>query len=199
MPRTRSASAHQKVLDAAIRLVAEHGVDATSMDAVAEKSGVSKATIYKHWAGKDALLLEMMGELNGMRARPVFNSGNTRSDMVAVLSYRPRENADMRERIMPHFVAYSARNRAFGAAWRNLVMEPPRRELNELMKHGIAKGELAPDLDLDLSLALLLGPIMYWHVFLRNTSENPQALAEGVIKAFWRAYGLNKTETQELS
>jgi hypothetical protein len=126
-----------------------------------------------------------------MRARPVFNSGDIRSDMVAVLAYRPRENVDLRERIMPHFVAYSARNRAFGAAWRNLVMEPPRRELKHLMKQGIAKGELAPDLDLDLSLALLLGPIMYWHVFLRDTSENPQGLAEGAVGAFWKAFGLN--------
>ena len=108
MPRTRSASAHHKVLDAALELVAEHGVDATSMDAIARRSGVSKATIYKHWADKDALLLEMMADVNGLHTRPPFDSGNTRADMVAVLSYRPRENAEMRERIMPHFVAYSA-------------------------------------------------------------------------------------------
>jgi AcrR family transcriptional regulator len=197
MPRTRSASAHQKVLDAAIGLVAEHGVDATSMDAIAEKSGVSKATIYKHWTGKDALLLEMIAELNGLRARPVFDSGDTRSDMIAVLSYRPRENVDMRERILPHFIAYSARNHAFGMAWKNVTMEPPRRELTHLLKLGIAKGELTPNLDPDLSLALLLGPIIYWHVFLRKTSENPLSLAEGVMAAFWKAFGLKKNETQE--
>ena len=34
--------------------------------------------------------------------------------MVAVLAYRPQENAEMRERIMPHFVAYSATNSNFG-------------------------------------------------------------------------------------
>ena len=110
MPRTRSASAHTKVLDAALELVAERGVDATSMDAIAAESGVSKATIYKHWADKDALLLEMMAELHGLHARPSFDSGNTRADMVAVLSYRPRRTPTMRERIMPHFVAYSASN-----------------------------------------------------------------------------------------
>ena len=48
MPRTRSADAHRKVLDAALELFAERGIDATSMDAIAEASGVSKATIYKH-------------------------------------------------------------------------------------------------------------------------------------------------------
>src|SRR5262245_49826878 len=93
---------------------------------------------------------------------------------------------------MPHLIAYSARNTSFGAAWRNMVMEPPRQELKSLIKLGIEKGQFAPDLDVDLSLALLLGPIIYWHVFLRRTSEDPTELAEGVVVAFWRAFGLKK-------
>src|SRR5260221_655074 len=192
MARTRSASAHRKVLNAALQLIAERGVNATSMDAIARKSGVSKATIYKHWADKDALLLDVMAEAHELHKRPQFNSGNTRADMVAVLSYRPREKADIRERIMPHLMAYSAGNIAFGTAWRNMVMEPPRRELKSLMKLGIAKGQFAPDLDVDLSLALLLGPIIYWKVFLSRTSEDPTGLAEGVVDAVWMAFGLNK-------
>ena len=191
MPRTRSATAHRKVLAAALELVAERGIDPTSMDAVAAKSGVSKATIYKHWPDKDALLLEMVAEVNGLHARPTFDSGKTRADIVAVLSYRPEANAQMRERIMPHFAAYSA-NPAFGKAWRNLVMEPPRRELTHLLKLGLRKGELAPGLDIDLSLTLLLGPMMYWHVFLKRTTDDPKSLAEGVVDAFWKAFGRKK-------
>ena len=191
MPRTRSATAHRKVLAAALELVAERGIDPTSMDAVAAKSGVSKATIYKHWPDKDALLLEMVAEVNGLHARPTFDSGKTRADIVAVLSYRPEANAQMRERIMPHFAAYSA-NPAFGKAWRNLVMEPPRRELTHLLKLGLRKGELAPGLDIDLALTLLLGPMMYWHVFLKRTTDDPKSLAEGVVDAFWKAFGRKK-------
>ncbi len=192
MARTRSAAAHRKVLNAAIALIAERGVDGTSMDAVAEASGVSKATIYKHWADKEALLLEVMADMTHLRERPAFDSGHTRRDMVAVLAYRPPEAPDLRERIMPHFLAYSARNPEFGLGWRSMVMEPPRRELTHLMKLGIQKAELSPDLDLDLSLALLLGPIMYWHIFLKKTVEDPGALAERVVGAFWKAYGQKK-------
>ncbi len=75
-----------------------------------------------------------------------------------------------------------------------MVMEPPRKELKHLMKLGIEKGELPAKLDLSLCLALLLGPIVYWHVFLRRTPENPKRLAEGVVDAFWRAFGLKKNE-----
>jgi AcrR family transcriptional regulator len=197
MARTRSAIAHQKVLSAALELVAERGVNATSMDAIAQKSGVSKATIYKHWADKDALLLDIMAEVHGLHARPVFDSGNTREDMIAVLSYKPREMADLRERLMPQFIAYSASNVTFGTAWRNMVMEPPRRELKHLMKLGIGKGELSPDLDLDLALAMLLGPMIYWHVFLRRTAEEPRALAEGILEGFWRAFGRNSALSEK--
>jgi AcrR family transcriptional regulator len=192
MPRTRSASAHQKVLDAALALVAERGVEGTSMDAIAGKSGVSKATIYKHWADKDALLLEMMAEVHGLHTRPIFDSGDTRADMVAVLSYRPRRKAEIRERIVPHFMAYSASNLSFGTAWRNMVMEPPRQELKHLMKLGIERGELPAKLDLPLCLALLLGPFIYWKIFVKRTPENPKRLAEGVVDAFWKAFGIQK-------
>ena len=196
MARKRSEAAHRKVLDATFTLMSEKGIDATSMDAIAEASGVSKATIYKHWTDKEALLLEMVAEINGLHTRPTFDSGNTRSDMVAVLSYRPEEKAELRERIMPHFMAYSARNPSFSDTWRDTVMEPPRRELSHLLRLGITRGELSPKLDLDLSLALLLGPIMYWYVFLKRYSAKPDSLAEGVIDAFWRAYGLSKNSTR---
>lgn len=196
MARTRSASAHQRVLDAALNLIAEHGVEGTSMDALARKSGVSKATIYKHWADKDSLLLDLITEVNELHSRPKFDSGNTRADMVAVLSYRPSEKANLRERIMPQFVAYSANNASFALAWKNMVMEPPRRELTRLMKLGIRKGELASDLDLDLCLAILLGPMIYWFVFLRRSPENPRALSEGVVDVFWRAFGVARNSAR---
>jgi AcrR family transcriptional regulator len=191
MPRARSESAHRKVLEAALELIANHGVDATSMDAIADAAGVSKATIYKHWTDKDALLLEAMAEAHGLNARPNFDTGHTRADIIAVLAYPPQGRLEIRERITPHFVAYGARNPAFGDAWRNIAMEPPRRELRHLLKVGIQKGELSPDLDIDLSLALLLGPMVYWHVFLRRSRGNPTTLAEGVVNAFWRAFGLS--------
>jgi AcrR family transcriptional regulator len=193
MARTRSASAHLKVLDATLALMAERGVDATSMDAIAEASGVSKATIYKHWADKEALLLEMMAHFGGLQSRPKFDSGNIRQDMVEVLAYRPQGRTEMREKIMPHFLGYAARNPAFGAAWRTMAMDPPRRELTRLLQQGMNAGELSPSIDLNVALALLLGPIVYWNIFLnqRKPDGDPRNLADGVVDAFWKAFGIN--------
>lgn len=188
MSRKPSTAAHQKVLSTALELIAARGVEGTSMDAIAEASGVSKATIYKHWKDKDALMLELMAEMSGLRDRPAFDSGDTKSDMIDVLAFRPAENPELRDRLMPHFVAYSAHNCEFGIAWRQMVMEPPRQELRQLIWRGIEKRELAETADSDLSLALLLGPMLYGHMFLSRSMSDPRVLATSVVDAFWRAH-----------
>lgn len=197
MARTRSASAHQKILTATLESVAMRGIDSTSMDEVARVSGVSKATIYKHWADKEALLLEMLAWVSGLNDRPPFDSGNTRADLVAVLTYGRKENSEWRERLTPQFAAYGATNAAFGLAWRQMVMDPPRREIRRLLEAGIAKRELPHTLDLELALAMLLGPMLYWQVFLKKDTENPAALAEGIVAAFWSAFALKKALTRK--
>ncbi|WP_051669421.1 TetR/AcrR family transcriptional regulator [Bryobacter aggregatus] len=184
MARPRSQQAHSQVLNAAIALFGERGIDATSMDAIAEASGVSKATIYKYWRDKEALCLEVLRHLHGLDQEPViFNSGNTRADLVGQLSRRPRpEFAEARSRIMPHLIAYSARNESFGLAWRELVMEPSRQQLKRILLDGVARGELR-DLDLESSVAILLGSMMYNHIFRKNIPEMP----EKIVDFFWRA------------
>jgi len=191
MGRPRSTHAHAQVIDAALKLFAESGVDATSMDAISEVSGVSKATIYKHWPDKNALCLEVMASLTGSdRPQPVFDSGDVRQDMVAAL--RSRGHAaphELRARLMPHLVAYAARNPAVGAACRNGVFGPPRAALALLLDRAVAKGTLSRSLDRDLAMALLLGPMMYSHVLQRLGRKGPHDLPEQVVEAFWRAHG----------
>ena len=190
MGRPRSTHAHAQVIDAALKLFAEGGVDATSMDAISEVSGVSKATIYKHWPDKDALCVEVMASLVGRdRTQPVLNSGDVRQDMIAALGHRGRATPhELRARIMPHLVAYAARNPTVGAACRNSVFEPPRAALAQLLDRAVAEGKLPRTLDRDLAMALLLGPMMYSHLLQRLRGKTPHDLPEQVVEAFWRAH-----------
>jgi AcrR family transcriptional regulator len=194
MPRGPSASAHRKVLEAALELIAERGIEGTSMDAVARRSGVSKATIYKHWANKDALLMEMLAEAGGLKARPKFDTGDTRADLAALLAYRPPENPGLRDKILPHVIAYSARNRTFGRAWRRMATDPARRDIGRLVERGMKKGELQPGLDAELAVGLLLGPMLYWHILQKDAEglEDQRPRAEAVVDAFWRAFAVRK-------
>src|SRR5580698_7393476 len=170
MARPRSTLAHKKVLEAAAKLFSESGIDSTSMDAIAEASGVSKATIYKHWPDKDSLCLEVMGYLHGLdEERPVFDSGDFRADLIAELEYQPApDRKPLREKMVPQMIAYASRNQALGAAWRARVVEPARIALTNMIRRGEQRGILRPAIDAEVGVALLLGPIMYRHIFAKD-------------------------------
>ena len=193
MVRTRSTEAHEKVLRAALGLFGERGIDATSMDAIAQASGVSKATIYKHWADKEALLMEVMIFINGLDREPEdVDSGGLCGDLATVLSRRPPDQFDAdRDRIMPTMIAYSAVHKEFGKAWRHRAMEPPRQCLKRILRRGIERGLLPATLDLDLMMALLLGPLLYRHIFQKEARQKSYDIGPKVAEAFWRAHALN--------
>jgi len=189
VPRPRSTRAHQKVLDAALKLFAAEGIDATSMDAIATASGVSKATIYKHWHDKDALCLEVLSSVHGLDEPPVSRTGDHRADLVAVLKRQPPAGRrDVCARLMPHLAAYAARNPEFGKTWRASMLTPSRIELTRLLKQAIAEGSLPAHLNLNVSVALLMGPMIYGHLMTAMDRKLPEDMAERVVDAFWRAH-----------
>ena len=192
MTRQRSAEAHQRVIAAAIALFGERGIDAVSMDAIARAASVSKATIYNHWADKEALLLEVMLHVNGLNSEPEdVNTGLIETDLAMVLSRRPPgEFEEMRRKLTPSLIAYSAVHPDFGAAWRNSVMEPPRRCLRRVLVRGIERGMFPPDLDMEVSLALLLGPMLYRHIFNATPEQAQRNIGAEVARAFCHAFSV---------
>jgi AcrR family transcriptional regulator len=189
MTRPRSERAHGQVLDAALKLFAARGVDGTSMDAIAGASGVSKATIYKHWPDKNALCLEVMAGLHGAHAEPPdVDSGDLRADLIAILSHKPPPRDDaLRMRLMPHLMAYAARNPAFGLAWRARVLEPPRAQLTRVLARAVARGQLPRDTNIEVAIALLLGPRMYGHFLKLMNRHLPDHMPELIVDAFLKA------------
>ena len=191
MARTRSSKAHERVLRAALWLFAQRGVEATSMDAIAQSSGVSKATIYNHWSDKEALLMEVMEKIHGLdREHQDIDTGDICQDLTAVLRSRPPDEFEaVRNRLMPSLIAYSATHLEFGRAWRRRVMEPGRNCIQRILKRGIERGLLPGDLDMETSCCLLLGPLLYAHIFQKERML-PKVPDVGPLTAqtFWRAH-----------
>ena len=190
MARVRSTQAHDKVLRAALDLFGERGIDATSMDAIAQQSGVSKATIYNHWPDKEALLMEVMIMIHGLdRRREDVDTGDIERDLTTVLTRRPPDQFDdARARMTPSLIAYSAIHPDFGKAWRHRVMEPPRECIRKILSRGIERRQLPRDLDLHASVALLLGPVLYDHIFNKEAKVKAPDIGSTAAAAFCRAY-----------
>jgi AcrR family transcriptional regulator len=196
MPRQKSAQAHRRVLETAANLFADRGIDATSMDAIADESGVSKATIYKHWPDKESLCLEVLAYIHGLDERPpVFDSGDLRADIIAQLRFDPgADRKTMKDRVWPHLVAYSARNRKFGDAWRMRVLGPARKAFTEIIQRGQKRGFLASRIDTEIALALLVGPIVYRNAFSRLGAGALNNLEPAIADAFLGAFGIPETK-----
>jgi len=80
--RPRSARAHEATLEAAAGLLLERGLDAVSMDAVAARAGVSKATIYRWWPTKESLALDALYTQWSAAAPVPRDTGSLRDDLI---------------------------------------------------------------------------------------------------------------------
>jgi AcrR family transcriptional regulator len=188
MARPRSVRAHDQVLEAAIQLFAERGIDATSIDAIAETSRVSKATIYKHWVDKDALALEALARAHAMDERLSQDTGDPRADIIALLGRGATQSRkDLRNKLMPHLMSYAVRNPEFARAWKARTFEPTKARLKELLESAVEQGQFPADLNLHMAVAMLLGPMMY---FTLNQIKTPDDMIERVVDGFWKAHSL---------
>jgi AcrR family transcriptional regulator len=196
MVRSRSTEAHEKVLRTALDLFAERGIDAASMDAIAQQSGVSKATIYNHWEDKEALLMEVMCFIHGLdRDREEVDTGDLCRDLSTVLTRRhPEEMEELHQRIVPALIAYSATHNEFGKAWRNRVMEPPRLAVRIVLTRAIERGQLPPSLNIEHSTALLLGPVLYVHIFPGESQLTKDDIGPSAAEAFCKAFEIKRKE-----
>lgn len=183
MARPRSERAHEAVLDAALKLIIERGIDLTSVDAIADLSGVSKATIYKHWRTKDALCLEVITKVTA--ELPCFNSGNPRADLVDLVRYigRAKKPKGGLGKIWPRIVAHAMTNLAFARAMRAQFDAPRRAELTRILEQASGLGQLRPGIDVDLAMDLLFGPVMHRHF---ASTPMPANMPEQVVEAFWQ-------------
>ena len=185
MARTPSAEAHEKVLEAATELIAERGIETTSMDAIARLSGVSKATVYKHWKDKDALCVDVVRRLRV--SPPEFRSGDLKRDLFSLLTHLAQANKPVRlMKIMPRIIGYAAANPKFAEALKKNAMGPAELQILRILDDGVAKGSLSADMDRDLVLNLLLGPIMHCRI---TRGMVPAKLPGYVVDGFWRSWG----------
>jgi AcrR family transcriptional regulator len=157
--RPRSEQAEQAIIDAALELFGERGVEGVCVEAVAARAGVGKATIYRRWASKEELLLAALGSLKSPLADP--DTGSARDDLVQLLDVMAKDGSD------PRYVRQYAMLHGEGknypklmARYAETVIEPRREVIRTVLRRGIGKGELRADLDIDVVMLTLTGAVM---------------------------------------
>jgi AcrR family transcriptional regulator len=160
--RPRSEAARRATLDAAAELLLAHGLSAVSMDTVADRAGVSKATIYRWWPTKEALALDALyTEWAAAQPHP-RDTGTLRGDLLALM--RPWARLSRRRpygRVVAALLAEVQTDPAFAVEYRRRVLEPRRAQARDVFQRAVQRGEIPADTNLEVALDLLYGPLYH--------------------------------------
>jgi AcrR family transcriptional regulator len=182
--RPRSARADRAILDATTELYAERGFDGLTMEGVAARAGVSKATLYRRYPCKIDLVMAAVTELTDDQAPPL-DTGSTRADLrgiVAGLVHLVTET--VAGRILPMMVAETHRNPALADANHRFVSRR-RAATAAAVRRGIGRGDVRADVDVDLVIDLIAAPIFYRHLMSGEPLDGPfvERLTDTVMQA----------------
>ena len=158
--RPRSAAADSAILQATLELLLDEGYRGLTMEQVRARSGVGKATLYRRYASKEELVAATIRHLS--QQIPVPDTGNVRDDILAVagtvLAAAARVGAAT---FMPRMLAESAGDADMHAIFYENLVAPRRAVMAEVLRRGVERGELRPDLDIELAIDMLTGPWVY--------------------------------------
>lgn len=157
--RPRSPEAHRAILEATLELLVEGGFRALSMDAVAARAGVGKATIYRRWRSKTELVSASVKLLNA--DIDLADTGTLRGDYLAIARQAMGAVSTSVSTIAPRLVAEATGEPELHAIFLDELVVPRRRALKTLLRRAEDRGEIRTGLDYDIVVDLLAGPVMY--------------------------------------
>ncbi len=185
MGRPRSAEADRAIIDAALELFADHGLDGLTVEGVAARAGVGKATVYRRYPSKIDLVVAAASGLSRETA-PTPDTGALRSDLLAWLhGLTHLLRGTIAGRCVPVLVAETSRNVELATAHQAFIAAR-RVESKAVVRRGIERGELAAAADPEIVVDMLAGPVFY-RAFVSRDPLSERVLTE-LVDAVLRAF-----------
>jgi AcrR family transcriptional regulator len=176
--RPRDARADAAILEAVVDLLVEEGFGGLTIDAVAHRAGVGKATIYRRWEGKERLVLDALAATKA-DAEEIPDTGSVRGDLIAIYAQMAEPvNQQTVVRLMPALASEAAINPDLSDRLKAFVSERriPSRTVLDRAKE---RGEIAADADVDLCIDLLTGPFMY-RLFFTGSKVDHKVIEDSI-------------------
>jgi AcrR family transcriptional regulator len=171
------------MIDSARSVIADAGVDGFTVDEVAIRSGVAKTTIYRHFGTGDALLVAALNA--SVEAIDTPDTGSLRGDLRAAVEGFLR----VIEPIKTRRLAASLINRAYHdpdfAPAHQEMCEQRQAPLRRVVQRGLVRGEVDPELDIEIAMLLIEGPFVARRLVENEhlTRREVDALIEVIARA----------------
>lgn len=146
---------------------------------MAERAGVSKATIYRWWPSKETLALDALLEWSD-KGVTATDTGSLRGDLLALVGpwvAEVRERAF--ERVMAALLAHVQTDAKFAESYRTHFLQPRREPMRAALQRAIARGDVRPDVDLEVAVDAIYGPL--YHRLLNGHAPLDEHFAAAVV------------------
>lgn len=157
--RPRSAEADRAINAATLALLQEDGYAGLTMAGVAQRAGVSTATLYRRVTGKEDLVVSALASL--VPERPPVDTGTLAGDLREVLRRIGETLGGTNGRLLRGLAGETARHPMLGEAVRARLGAPVRESLLAMLARAVDRGEIPPPADRDLATAMVIGPLYY--------------------------------------
>ncbi|MER7678595.1 TetR/AcrR family transcriptional regulator [Streptomyces sp. NPDC096934] len=166
----------QKLYEAAVTLIAEQGFSATTVDEIAERAGVAKGTVYYNFASKAVLFEELLrhgvGLLTASLREAAERTGREGGTRVDALDAMIRAGLVFMDRYPAFTQLYVAEVWRTNRSWQSTLMVVRREAVavvEDVLRAGVAGGELSAEIDIPLTAAALVGMVLVaaldWQAF----------------------------------
>jgi AcrR family transcriptional regulator len=162
--RPRSAQSHRAILQAALELLSEVGFEAISMEAIAARAKVGKATIYRRYIAKEDLIADA---IETMRTEIVIpDTGSLQEDIDALIQNAAQITlTPLGKQAVALIISSAASNTQFAQIYWAKYLQPRRNAFAIVIDRAKTRKEVAIDLDADLVFDTMSGIMLYTLIF----------------------------------
>jgi AcrR family transcriptional regulator len=158
--RQRSEDSKDAILRATLDLLRQMPLRDVTIEGIARRAGVGKATIYKWWPSKAHVALDaFLAKSNRMAPNP--DTGSAERDFRDQLYRLFKFYSSPSGRMLGQFVAEGQSDPEFASLFLERFLKPRRELVGAIFDRGVKRGEIDPALDRELVLDLIYGPAMY--------------------------------------
>jgi AcrR family transcriptional regulator len=182
--RPLSPELDDRILEAALAMLADVGYAGLRLDALAARAGVAKTTILRRWPSKAAIAAAALHRI-ALQTAEVPDSGNLREDLHELLSNAVATFVSGPGSFVPAMIRESGHHAEI-ADLLATVIQTRRAAYRRALNRAIARHELHPDVDEEVMIDLLIGPM--WTRLLITRQPVNEALVEEIVDAVLRAY-----------
>lgn len=178
--RPRSERSRQAILQATSSLLLEEGLSSISLDAVAQRAGTSKATIYRWWPSKETLAMELVLDEWDPKGGESHDRGSLTDDLLDLaLPWTRQLGRRPYGRVIAALIARAQSDPEFAREYRAQFVQPRRELGRSILARAVERGEISRDTDQEVVLDLLFAP--FYHRLLHSHAPLTERFARTVV------------------